>query len=459
MSKLIGFGKCSKYYLYILYTVIIKAIKDIIFGFIDIDQRNKEEFIIISPVPLFNQHTLLKNLFRYLGFILGGFIFEKLVKKRNSSKDIENKTENLGIELIYNKIMISKKQIYYLIIIAIIYCIYYELKKLLYLMNFYYLDFWPINIIYILVFMNLYFKIEFYNYKKCSLFFIVITNMTLLLINTFLPQPRDPGKRNEYDIYRDTMGNAGLFVPFLLLFIFIYCIISYARVKIKVMATFQFISNYVIIIVIGICGIILTIIEIIFSETIKCNRNQMKEAFRPLCLINTTENDYYYDELKKFFVDFRNLSSINIFINILLMLFYLIINFFEILCELLIIYHLNPIYILIRNNIYNFVLRIMVVLIRAKIDIGAYMTPRFFILESAEILALLGECIYLQLIELKFCNFDVNLNKNIIVRSNKESVMIPLEIKSEDSDNKDNFEDDNKIKDTSSKSLDSSSIN
>ena len=101
----------------------------------------------------------------------------------------------------------------------------------------------------------------------------------------------------------------------------------------------------------------------------------------------------------------------------------------------------------------------MVVLIRAKIDIGAYMTLRFFILESAEILALLGECIYLQLIELKFCNFDVNLNKNIIVRSNKESVMIPLEIKSEDSDNKDNFEDDNKIKDTSSQSLDSSSIN
>ena len=141
MTELIGFGQCSKYYLYILYTVIIKAIKDIIFGFIDIDQRNKEEFIIIHPVPLFNQHTLLKNLFRYLGFILGGFIFEKLVKKGNSSKDLERKTENLGIELIYNKIMISKKQIYYLIIIAIIYCIYYELKKLLYLMNFYYLIF------------------------------------------------------------------------------------------------------------------------------------------------------------------------------------------------------------------------------------------------------------------------------------------------------------------------------
>ena len=56
--------------------------------------------------------------------------------------------------------------------------------------------------------MRLYFNNEFYNFQKCSLFFIVITNLILLLTNTFIPQPRDPGKRNEYDIYRDTMGNA-----------------------------------------------------------------------------------------------------------------------------------------------------------------------------------------------------------------------------------------------------------
>ena len=451
MSKKIGFGKCSKYYLYILYTIIIKAIKDIVFGFIDIDQRNKEEFIIIVPIPIFNQHTLLHNFFKYLGFIIGGFIFEKLKRKSNSSKEYLNKTQNLGIKLRYKKNSIKKKQINDLMIIAIIYCIEYELKKLLYLMNFYYLDFWPINILFIILFMRLYFNNEFYNFQKCSLFFIVITNLILLLTNTFIPQPRDPGKRNEYDIYRDTMGNAALCIPFLFLFIFIYFLISYARVKIKVMTTFQFISNYIIIISIGICGIICTIIEIIFSETLKCKRNQMKEAFRPLCHVNTTVNDYYYDELNKFFVDFRNLSSINIFINILLMIFYPVINFFEILCEILIIYYLNPIYVLIRNNFYNFVLRIMVVLIRAKIDIGAYITPRFFILEFAEILALIGECIYLQLIELKFCNLNINLNKSIIDRGNKESEMIGLETISEDIYSIDNFEDDDKVKDNDSK--------
>ena len=153
----------------------------------------------------------------------------------------------------------------------------------------------------------------------------------------------------------------------------------------------------------------------------------MKEAFQPLCQVNTTNNVFYYDELKIFFTGFRELSGINIFINIILMLFYPVINFLEILCELLIIFYLNPIYILIRDNIYNLVLRIMVVLIRANSDISLYMTPRFFILESAEILALLGECVYLQLIELKFCNLDVNLNKNIIDRSKKESMIINLD--------------------------------
>ena len=416
-------------YLYILYTVIIKAVRDIIYGFIDIDQRNKSDFVIIKPKPIFNQHCLLQNLFRYIGFVIGGFIFQKI--KKNSIGE-NHKEQSSGIQLIYTKRTLTKDHINDMIIIAVIYAIYYELKKLLYYMNFYFIDFWPINIVFIIIFMNLNFQIEFYNFKKCSLYFIVITNLVLLLINTFIVQPRDPGKRNEYEIYRDTMGNAAYCIPFLLMFIFIYCFISFARVKIKVLATFEFISNYIIIIAIGLLGILLTIIEIIFSETIKCNREEMKEGFQPLCLFNKTENESYYDELNSFFVEFRNLSTINILINIILMLFYPVINFLKILFELLIIFYLNPIYILIRDNIYNLVLRIMVVLIRANSDISLYMTPRFFILELAEILALLGECIYLQLIELKFCNFDANLNKNIINRSKKESIMIPLNTKYED---------------------------
>ncbi len=86
---------------------------------------------------------------------------------------------------------------------------------------------------------------------------------------------------------------------------------------------------------------------------------------------------------------------------------------------------------LVRDNIYNFCLRIIFVLLRANSDIADYITPRFFILESAEIFAILGYCVYLQLFELKFCSLNQNLDKNIIDRGQKESVLIPLDMMQE----------------------------
>ena len=86
MPKIIGFGKCSRYYQYILYTVIIKAVKDIIYGFSDIDQRIKTDFLIIEPPPVFCQHNLIQNFFRYLGLFIGGVIFLKYSKKKMKQK-------------------------------------------------------------------------------------------------------------------------------------------------------------------------------------------------------------------------------------------------------------------------------------------------------------------------------------------------------------------------------------
>jgi len=435
MLNLIGFGKCSKYYLYILGTVVIKAVKDVIFGFSDIDQRNKEDFQIIKPIPLFCQHNLLQNLFRYLGLFAGGFIFLKIKQKNiQSNKEKEKKREtankeglNHDIELIYTDVKLGKVKVNEVIIIAVIMCVYYELRKLLYLMNFFFIDFWTFNVVFMMLFMHRFYKIEFYNFQKCSLYFIVITNTLLLVINTVIPQKRMDDK-NEFDLYDDTLGNASYSIFFLITFICLSLILSYARVKIKLLTETKFISNYTIIIFIGICGIIMTIIEIIFSECFECHLETMNETFKTLCFVNNTKNETYHDEIKTFFDKFGTLSGLDVFINILLILSYPVICFFEMLCELLIIYYLNPIYMLVRDNIYNFCLRIIFVLLRANSDIADYITPRFFILESAEIFAILGYCVYLQLFELKFCSLNQNLDKNIIDRGQKESVLIPLDI-------------------------------
>ena len=172
MGNFIGFGKCSKYYLYILATVIIKAVKDVIFGFSDIDQRNKEDFQVFPKPPLFCQHNLLQNLFRYLGLIGGGFIFLRIKQKNshtNKEKEQEKETTNTevlnhDIELIYTDVKLEKVKVNEVIIIAVIMCVYYELRKLLYLMNFYFIDFWTFNVVFMMLFMHRYFKIEFYNF-------------------------------------------------------------------------------------------------------------------------------------------------------------------------------------------------------------------------------------------------------------------------------------------------------
>ena len=210
--------------MYILYTVIIKAVKHVIYGFSDIDQRNKEDFQVIKPIPLFCKHNLLQNLIKYLGLFFGGYIFLRITKKnilseRDTliSKKEQFKPKN---ELIYIDMEPQNVKIREIIIISVIICIYNELRKLLYLMNFYFIDFWTINVLFIIYFMNKYFKIDFYNYQKCSLFFIVFTATILLIVNTVIPQHRVDNK-NEWNLYEETLGNAALSIPFLLSFIFL----------------------------------------------------------------------------------------------------------------------------------------------------------------------------------------------------------------------------------------------
>ena len=358
MPSLIGFGECSKYYLYILATVIIKAVKDVIFGFSDIDQRNKADFQIIKPIPLFCQHNLLQNLIRFLGLIAGGFIFLKIEEKNSkANKAKEEETEEINkrlltndIKLLYTDVKLEKFKMSEVIVVAVIMCIYSELRKLLYLMNFYFIDFWAFNVVFMMLFMRRYYKIEFYNFQKCSLYFIVIASTLLLLINTVIPQKRMNNK-NEFDLYEDTLGNASYSIFFLIAFICLSFILSYARVKIKFLTETKFISNYKIIIYIGIFGIIMTLIEIIFSECFECHLDTMNETFKTLCFVNNTKNETYHDEIKAFFDKFGILSGKDVFINILLILTYPIICFFEISFELLIIYYLNPIYMLVRDNI------------------------------------------------------------------------------------------------------------
>ena len=422
MSKIIGFGVCSKYYLYILITVVIKWIKDSIFGFSFIERTNQINLQIIDPPSLFSKHNLIQNTFKYIGFIIGGLIFNKIkaIKTARQKRETININEEIRqiqkIKLNYTIRAFDEHKYIKVIIIALIICVHFELTKILYLMNLSSFDFWTIDLVFIMIFMHKYFKKDLYNYQKFSLYFIIITNTILLIISTFLYETKDVNK-NSYNLLEEMTGHWLYFILALIGFISLSFIISYARVKIKLLIEIKFISVYTIIIYIGICGFILTLIELAFSESFECNLNEMSEIFKPLCLVNDTNNISYYDEVVSFF---DNINSSNAIKEILLIIFFPLVCFFEIMFELLIIFHLDPFFILIKDNLYYFLVRIIFIFFNINNNLENYLTERFFILEFAEILALLGTCVYLQIIELRICQLDKNLNKNIIEREIEE---------------------------------------
>ena len=275
--------------------------------------------------------------------------------------------------------------------------------------------------------MDSFFVMNYYKHQIYSLAFIIITNTILLLISSFLKNSE--GGKNTYEIIEDVTGHTYTFIFFMGIFILLSCLLSYSRVKSKVLMYFNYISPYKIIYYYGIIGVILTSIGLVFVTFINCGESE--DTPHKLCYVEMVDNNnvtqYYYDNLLKYFEELGNIiKSDNLkyefyFEIFLITPLYIAINFFEFLCEILIIYYLNPNYLLIRENLYYFVIRFIFIIVN-KEDYQKYITlTQFFILQASELLALLGYLVYFEIIELRFCKLDKDLKKNIANRGDRES--------------------------------------
>jgi hypothetical protein len=117
----------------------------------------------------------------------------------------------------------------------------------------------------------------------------------------------------------------------------------------------------------------------------------------------------------------------NFYLEILLITpLYIIISFFEFTCEILIIHYLDPNFLLIRDNFYYGILRLIFFLIEPE-NIDNNQIIKFSILETTEFLALLGYSIYLEIIELRFCGLDEDLKEKIKERGIRDTTLKPIE--------------------------------
>ena len=412
----IGFG-WSKYYLFIIGNTILKIFKSLIFSI-----SRKKERGLFGFTPILYDHTFVQSLFKYISFIFGGLIFLYLIKIKTQNKIMIHNNKNIKLKgLIHNKKdkYLGRKKYFQILFVCFIYFFRWELKEFLYRLNLHYFEYWIFDFIFLFIFVNKYFTINIYKHQKYSMIFIIFTNLILLTISSFLPLIDDKDsifyRKNSFQIVNKKTGSKFAFIGILFAFIFFSFIISYARVKIKVFIDFNFILPYKLIFYIGLIGFVFSTIAIIISTFTKCK--ERKFIVENAC-IQDKNNDYYFDNILIYLNDLRN--SPNFYLETLLVIpSYLIISFLEFTCEIMIINYLNPIFILIKNNLYYLIERLIKFGSLHRITL-----TQLIILEMIEALSLLRYCVFLELIELRFCLLDEDLKRNISERGNREAIYL-----------------------------------
>jgi hypothetical protein len=376
--------------------------------------------------------------------MLGGalFIYISQKKSENETEKINNKEkESLEFKsLIHNRKSDGSEiaRIRDILKISLIYCVHAELSRIMYLFDFSGLDFWTIDVLFILLFMHLNFVINYGRHQKYSMIFIILSVTTLLLISSFLPNTNHDDVKEEkikdnntYQSIKYTTGSNYAFIIIFLTFSLLSCLISYQRVKEKVLMDFYFLSPYRLIFYIGLVGFIITSIILIITSNLKCYEKE--KYIKEHCYITRLKNnktEYYYDNFAIYFEELKNnVNSYKVYLEIIIIPpIYIAISFLEFSCEILTINYLNPNFVLLRDNIYYGTSRLIFFFFNIHKNYKHYMTlSQFIILEMAEILAIIGYAVYLEIIELRFFGLDKDLKRNIIKRGFRETPLKPVE--------------------------------
>jgi hypothetical protein len=209
---------------------------------------------------------------------------------------------------------------------------------------------------------------------------------------------------------------------------------SYSLVKLSLIKKKKFISSDKIITLMGIIGLTLNIIFLIISSIFPCGETDYSYNFcRSVKHVETKNNTYYFDNFLDYIADirddlfpknkddYRRRSPKNIIAEIICSFFMSILGFAKMRIDLSIIEMLGVFQLLIPEVIYIFVKNIYIIIYKAVNNIidKTQITQSIIIIISQSF-TFIGIIIYLELIELRFCNLNKNINKNIALRSYKD---------------------------------------
>ena len=352
----------------------------------------------------------MQNIYQFLSYIIFGIIFNIILKKflnknnRNEDNSI-TRIKTRSSNLIYNdSLKFSKKNILSFIIICSIYAFYIIIMDILRFFKYNNLNIWTFHLAFVLIFMNCYFPQNLYKHQIYPMIFVIFFCTIFLILSTFLDF------KDGKNIYQ--VKGTGLCISIIFTYIILVLLFSFSEIKIKVFIDLKYLSPYTIIISIGIIGFIATFIaSLIFGLNGKeCNKQLEYDIncyFEILPYLNRLKTEYN-SEKKNFYLEIFLITPLFLFIEFLYMTF-----------TIFIFKYLNPCYHLFSDNIY-YLIYYLFTFIYGLINASDYIFPSI-IGEIPELFEFIVFCIYLEIIELRFCGLNKNTRKNIILRAEFDS--------------------------------------
>ena len=416
MVHFISFGKYNKLYKYIWFFLIICLVNEYIFSDIFPDQIKP----YIFETTNYPSNILIQGFFNYLGssiFSIFLYLYEKsqLQKRENNNESKATSGILYRYEYIYYTKRLVESKINTIIFISIILIISIESLNIFLLLNLDGITYWSFDLFF-LSYINLkLFGVPIYSHKKFSIVFIAVFSTLFLIFSTYELLTND----NYNLIYKNHL----FLIPILIvLYQFLSISRFYSLCEIKRSIDYKYIPVSIILLICSFSGMILLLIASLISSFIKCVDKTTLNDVDLICLINIKEDnntDYYFDSFSFFFEKLRDKETVGLnILYIFLFLLKILLNSLRLLFSLLIIKHLNPEYYLCSFIYYYFIIR-LVYLIKTIIDDSDIKVTILNLI--AQTISLICVMIYLELIELNFCNLELNLKKNIEARSLSES--------------------------------------
>lgn len=431
MATCITFGKYNKNYKYIFIYIVFRLVFEYFLGDVYPDAM-KISFLTSDNFPLC---VIVYDIFKYFFMLILGLILLKIELKTNSStqnesdKSKKNEIEDqLEVGIIAEEEEKKKENFFCAFIsrcsIVILYIINNKISEVGSMIGLKGLDFWTVEIIFICFLNYLMFKKKIYSHQKIAIAIILLFATLMKILNIISSYRNDDAKNNNdttsyYKKIKEHKKYPWIIPIGVILFLVIFFVHAYILCKLKFYFHLKFLSPSRILIYFGIAGTFINLLGSFISNYVECKDN---EFFNVICKV--TEDNSSKKYFDNFIIFFNNIwrnsrntyQNIGYIILIFIKLFMTAIYYYLI---FLIIDIFSPEYYLCSNSSFFFITKFICLIYYLATH---SLSPDFIFETLAQFFALLATIIYLELIELNFCNLNFNLKKNIENRADNEVI-------------------------------------